>query len=451
MYGQDDWNVGQDDIYQPDLSDKPKKKMKSRFWAIVGSGLLFGLCAGVMIWGVGQFMPKLSGTGSDDLGAATSAETSDNTAAVQEASTVGNTAEADPVDTALSDLQQGTDIAVTQTGSETKAVVTDVTDVVDTVMPSVVSIFGTYAVTENFWGYAVKQEETGSGSGIIVGENEEELLLVTNNHVVADSTSLSVQFIDESTYDAVVKGTDADADLAVIAIKLSDLSTATKSAIRIATLGDSDTLKVGEPAIAIGNALGYGQSVTTGVISALNRDYAVDENGNTQALIQTDAAINPGNSGGALLDVNGEVIGINSNKIAGTKVEGMGYAIPISTAKPIIAELMNKQTRTPVEQNKRGYLGISGLNVDSQVQEMYGIPVGVYISRVYEGTAAQKAGLKKGDIIISCDGETVETMEGLSTLLDSMEAGTSVQIGVMMSVDGGYQERILEVTLDGNQ
>ena len=451
MYGQDDWNVGQDDIYQPDLSDKPKKKMKSRFWAIVGNGLLFGLCAGVMIWGVGQFMPKLSGTGSDDLRAATSAETSDNTDAVQEASTAENTAEADPVDTALSDLQQGTDIAVTQTGSETKAVVTDVTDVVDTVMPSVVSIFGTYAVTENFWGYAVKQEETGSGSGIIVGENEEELLLVTNNHVVADSTSLSVQFIDESTYDAVVKGTDADADLAVIAIKLSDLSTATKSAIRIATLGDSDTLKVGEPAIAIGNALGYGQSVTTGVISALNRDYAVDENGNTQALIQTDAAINPGNSGGALLDVNGEVIGINSNKIAGTKVEGMGYAIPISTAKPIIAELMNKQTRTPVEQNKRGYLGISGLNVDSQVQEMYGIPVGVYISRVYEGTAAQKAGLKKGDIIISCDGETVETMEGLSTLLDSMEAGTSVQIGVMMSVDGGYQERILEVMLDGNQ
>ena len=451
MYGQDDWSVGQDDIYQPDLSDKPKKKMKSRFWAIVGSGLLFGLCAGVMIWGVGQFMPKFSGTGSDDLGAATSAEISDNTDAVQEASTVGNTAEADPVDTALSDLQQGTDIAVTQTVSETKAVVTDVTDVVDTVMPSVVSIFGTYAVTENFWGYAVKQEETGSGSGIIVGENEEELLLVTNNHVVADSTSLSVQFIDESTYDAVVKGTDADADLAVIAIKLSDLSTATKSAIRIATLGDSDTLKVGEPAIAIGNALGYGQSVTTGVISALNRDYSVDEDGNTQALIQTDAAINPGNSGGALLDVNGEVIGINSNKIAGTKVEGMGYAIPISTAKPIIAELMNKQTRTPVEQNKRGYLGISGLNVDSQVQEMYGIPVGVYISRVYEGTAAQKAGLKKGDIIISCDGETVETMEGLSTLLDSMEAGTSVQIGVMMSVDGGYQERILEVTLDGNQ
>lgn len=451
MHGQDDWNVRQDDIYQPDLSYKPKKKKKSRFWATVGSGLLFGLCAGLMIWGVGQFMPQLFGNGSDDLGAATSAEASDSSTDSLQGTSAGNTAEADQTNTALSDLQQGTGIAVTQTDSMKGAVVTDVTDVVDTVMPSVVSIFGTYAVTENFWGYAIKQEETGSGSGIIVGENDEELLLVTNNHVVADSTSLSVQFIDESTYDAVVKGTDADADLAVIAIKLSDLSAATKNAIRIATLGDSDTLKVGEPAIAIGNALGYGQSVTTGVISALNRDYSIDEDGNTESLIQTDAAINPGNSGGALLNVNGEVIGINSNKIAGTKVEGMGYAIPISTAKPIIAELMNKQTRTPVEQNKRGYLGISGLNVDSQVQEMYGIPVGVYISRVYEGTAAQKAGLKKGDIIISCDGETVETMEGLSTLLDSMEAGTSVQIGVMASVDGGYQERILEVTLDGNQ
>ncbi|WP_253293493.1 S1C family serine protease [Kineothrix sp. MSJ-39] len=451
MYGQDEWNVRQDDLYQPDLSDKPKKKKKGRFWATVGSGLLFGLCAGLMIWGVGQFMPQLAGIAGTQKPAATEASDS-STDAPQETSAATDTAEADQAaNTALSDLQQGTDIAVTQTDTMTGAVVTDVTDVVDTVMPSVVSIFGTYAVTENFWGYAIKQEETGSGSGIIVGENDEELLLVTNNHVVADSTSLSVQFIDESTYDAVVKGTDADADLAVIAIKLSDLSAATKSAIRIATLGDSDNLKVGEPAIAIGNALGYGQSVTTGVISALNRDYAVDENGNTQALIQTDAAINPGNSGGALLNVNGEVIGINSNKIAGTKVEGMGYAIPISTAKPIIAELMNKQTRTPVEQNKRGYLGISGLNVDSQVQDMYGIPVGVYISRVYEGTAAQKAGLKKGDIIISCDGETVETMEGLSTLLDSMEAGTSVQIGVMMSVDGGYQERILEVTLDGNQ
>lgn len=450
MYGHDEWNVRQDDTYQPDLSDKPKKK--GRFWATVGSGLLFGFCAGFMIWGVGQFMPQITGAVTGTQESAVATETSDSGIDAQQESSATDTADADQAaDTALSDLQQGTDIAVTQTDTMTGAVVTDVTDVVDTVKPSVVSIFGTYAVTENFWGYAVKQEETGSGSGIIVGENEEELLLVTNNHVVADSTSLSVQFIDESIYDAVVKGTDADADLAVIAIKLSDLSAATKSAIRIATLGDSDTLKVGEPAIAIGNALGYGQSVTTGVISALNRDYSVDEDGNTQALIQTDAAINPGNSGGALLNVSGEVIGINSNKIAGTKVEGMGYAIPISTAKPIIAELMNKQTRTPVEQNKRGYLGISGLNVDSQVQEMYGIPVGVYISRVYEGTAAQKAGLKKGDIIISCDGETVETMEGLSALLDSMEAGTSVQIGVMMSVDGGYQERILEVTLDGNQ
>ena len=357
MYGQDEWNVRQEDIYQPDLSDKPKKKKKGRFWATVGSGLLFGLCAGLMIWGVGQFMPQISGVVAADIQgkAAVTEQPGDFAAAKPDASAAANTVETDQAtDVPMSDLQEESDIAVAQSEGMTKAVVTDVTDVVDTVMPSVVSIFGTYSVTENFWGYAIRQEETGSGSGFIVGENEDELLLVTNNHVVADSTSLSVQFIDESIYDAVVKGTDADADLAVIAIKLSDLSAATKSAIRIATLGDSDNLKVGEPAIAIGNALGYGQSVTTGVISALNRDYSVDEDGNTQALIQTDAAINPGNSGGALLNVSGEVIGINSNKIAGTKVEGMGYAIPISTAKPIIAELMNKQTRTPVEQNKRG-------------------------------------------------------------------------------------------------
>lgn len=448
MYGQDDWSVGQDDIYQPDLSDKPKKKMKSRFWAIVGSGLLFGLCAGVMIWGVGQFMQKFSGTGSDDLGAATSAEISDNTDAVQEASTVGNTAEADPVDTALSDLQQGTDIAVTQTGSETKAVVTDVTDVVDTVMPSVVSIFGTYAVTENFWGYAVKQEETGSGSGIIVGENEEELLLVTNNHVVADSTSLSVQFIDESTYDAVVKGTDADADLAVIAIKLSDLSTATKSAIRIATLGDSDTLKVGEPAIAIGNALGYGQSVTTGVISALNRDYSVDEDGNTQALIQTDAAINPGNSGGALLDVNGEVIGINSNKIAGTKVEGMGYAIPISKAEPILEELMNRETRDKVEDSSKvGYMGVKAADLTTEAIQKYNMPAGAFITEVTEGGAADNAGIKKGDIIVKLDGQKVSGKDDLVDKLQYYEAGETIEVVISRANSGEYKEQTVEVTL----
>lgn len=329
------------------------------------------------------------------------------------------------------------------------AVVTDVTKVVDSVMPSVVSIFGTYAVTENYWGYRFTQNQEGSGSGIIVGENGEELLLVTNNHVVADATSLSVQFIDDTTCEAVVKGTNEDNDLAVIAVNLTSLSSQTKSAIKIATLGDSDKLKVGEPAIAIGNALGYGQSVTTGVISAVNRDYSQDEDGNSQMLIQTDAAINPGNSGGALLNVYGEVIGINSSKLAGSTIEGMGYAIPISTAKPIIEELMSKKTRVPVSENKKGYLGISGINVTEEVHEMYDLPIGVYIAQVFEGTSAEKYGLKKGDIITTIDGDQVETMDELSRMLDCIEAGSSVELGIMTAADDGYHQKLLTVVLGG--
>lgn len=354
---------------------------------------------------------------------------------------------------------ESSDTAVTKiqpTSTAASVSSSDISDVVDEVMPSIVAITSmTQQEVQSFFGQGQIVENESSGSGILVNKDDNYLYVATNNHVVEGSTALTVQFSDGTTASATVRGTDPSDDLSVVQVALSDLSEDTLNTIKIATIGDSDQLAVGEAAIAIGNALGYGQSVTTGVISALGREVTIQDETTgesiSNSLIQTDAAINPGNSGGALLNVSGEVIGINSNKIAGTKVEGMGYAIPISTAKPIIAELMNKQTRTPVEQNKRGYLGISGLNVDSQVQEMYGIPVGVYISRVYEGTAAQKAGLKKGDIIISCDGETVETMEGLSALLDSMEAGTSVQIGVMMSVDGGYQERILEVTLDGNQ
>nr|MBQ8253007.1 trypsin-like peptidase domain-containing protein [Lachnospiraceae bacterium] len=316
-------------------------------------------------------------------------------------------------------------------------------------MPSVVSIYGTYMVTGDFWGYQFQQEDEGSGSGIIVGENEEELLIVTNNHVVADSTSLSVQFVDESTCMAQVKGTDEDVDLAVIAVSIEELSESTKEAIRVATLGDSNALKVGEPAIAIGNALGYGQSVTTGVISAVNRRNTMDEDGESLSLIQTDAAINPGNSGGALLNVYGEVIGINSNKIAGASVEGMGYAIPISTAKPIIEDLMSKKTRIPVDESKKGYLGISGINVTDDVHEMYGLPYGVYIAQVYAGTAAERAGLRKGDIITYFDGESVETMEELSLLLDCTQAGSSVQIGVMVTTSDGYEEQMTEVVLGG--
>lgn len=421
------------------------KKINKAF-GLIFSGILFGSFAGLMIVVILYLFPA-DRTGQKD-------ENGDS-APVAQAETVE--AQMPVGDTDTQDLPvfaAGGEIGVTvttesDTEDERMAVVTDVTKVVDSVMPSVVSIFGTYMVTEDFWGYHFSQEDEGSGSGIIVGENEEELLIVTNNHVVADSTSLSVQFVDEQTCEAQVKGTDADSDLAVIAVDRESLSEETKQAIRIATLGDSDELKVGEPAIAIGNALGYGQSVTTGVISAVNRQDSVNERGESLFLIQTDAAINPGNSGGALLNVYGEVVGINSSKIAGSMVEGMGYAIPISTAKPIIEELMSKKTRIPVGESEKGYLGISGLNVTDDVHDSYGLPYGVYIAQVYDGTPADRAGMKKGDIITRFDGESVETMEQLSLLLDCTPAGSKVQIVVMITTSSGYEERMIEVVLGG--
>lgn len=329
------------------------------------------------------------------------------------------------------------------------AVVTDVTRVVDAVMPSVVSIWGTYMVSDTFWGYEISKQEGGSGSGIIIGENEEEILIVTNHHVVQGSTSLMVQFADGQSYDATVKGTDADMDLAVISIPISNLTEETRQVIRVAVLGDSASLQVGEPAIAIGNALGYGQSVTTGVISAVDTSYTIDENGESFSLIQTDAAINPGNSGGALLNVYGEVIGINSSKIADDMVEGMGYAIPVSEARPVIEELKNKKTRIPVSEEDRGYLGISGINVTEDLQQMYGFPEGVYVARVFDGTAADVAGLGKGDIITSFDGEGVETMEELSAILDCMQEGSAVAVNILKATPEGYEEQSLEVVLRG--
>ena len=327
------------------------------------------------------------------------------------------------------------------------AVVTDVTNVVEEVMPSVVSITNTSVITQSFWGQQFQSENQSSGSGIIVGENDTELLIVTNNHVISDSTELKVQFIDGSIADAKVKGTDANMDLAVIAVALESLDSATISNISIAVLGDSESLKVGEPAIAIGNALGYGQSVTTGVISALNRQIAMSEDGSTTGtLIQTDAAINPGNSGGALLNVRGEVVGINSNKMGGSAVEGMGYAIPISNAKPIIEELMNRETKDKVAEAKKGYLGISGLNVTSDVSTMYGMPEGVYVAQVYSG-GAYEAGMMKGDIITAFDGSSVRTMEDLQGYLEYYEIGEQVMVTIQRPNAGGYIEQQLLVTL----
>ena len=427
----------------PEVYIKMEKKI-NKVLGTIFSGILFGCFAGLMIVVILYLFPQK---------AAEPEKVSEESVAIEQAEKVEveeQKHETENVDTYVTSGEiDATQTADSKADSLQMAVVTDVTKVVDSVMPSVVSIFGTYMVTEDFWGYRFSQEDEGSGSGIIVGENEEELLIVTNNHVVADSTSLSVQFVDEETCNAQVKGTDPDTDLAVIAVSLEDLSASTKSSIRIATLGDSDTLKVGEPAIAIGNALGYGQSVTTGVVSAVNREDTMNEYGESLFLIQTDAAINPGNSGGALLNVYGEVIGINSSKIAGSMVEGMGYAIPISTAKPIIEDLMSKKTRVPVGEGEKGYLGISGINVTDEVHDLYGLPYGVYIAQVYEGTPAFKAGLKKGDIITYFDGEEVETMEELSMLLDCTSVGSSVKIGVMVTTQLGYEEQMIEVVLGG--
>lgn len=318
---------------------------------------------------------------------------------------------------------------------------TDVTEVVDEVMPAIVSI--TNHLTYNYYYYT--KDADASGSGIIIDSNESELLVVTNYHVIEDNNEITVTFVDGTDATAQVKGTDASRDLAVIAVKMEDLDQGTLEAIAVAKMGDSDTLKVGEPVVAIGNALGYGQSVTTGVVSALDREMNMDNVSGT--FIQTDAAINPGNSGGALLNINGEVIGINSNKIGGSTVEGMGYAIPISAAKPIIEELSLKETRELLPEEKQGYLGISGATTTAQEILYYGYPEGVYVAKVYEDTAAEKAGVRQGDFIISFDGETIKSMQSLANKLCYYEAGSTVEIEVMRQTARGYQRITLKVTL----
>lgn len=328
------------------------------------------------------------------------------------------------------------------------AVVTDVTQVVEAVMPACVSITNNFTQTvQDFWGQTYSQDETASGSGIIIGENEQELLIVTNNHVVDSTEQLYVQFIDGETVEAQVKGTDASADLAVVAVKLDTIANSTKQEICIARMGDSDSLKIGEPAIAIGNALGYGQSVTTGVISALNRKIDSSNSEEGTSLIQTDAAINPGNSGGALLNMRGEVIGINSNKIGGSSIEGMGYAIPISTARPIIEDLMERQTRTKYSEEERGYLGISCINVTSDLSENFSMPQGIFVAQVYSETGAEAAGLVRGNIVVAFDGVTVQNQEELTKQMQYYKAGESVEITIMVNSANGYQQKNVTVTL----
>ena len=313
-------------------------------------------------------------------------------------------------------------------------------------MPSIVSITNmSIEEVQNFFGGVQEQQSESAGSGIIIGQNDSELLIVTNNHVVEGNDTLTVTFIDEESVEANVKGTDANKDLAVVAVKLDDIPDSTMDKIAVATMGDSTEIQVGEPAIAIGNALGYGQSVTTGIISATERTM----DGYDGTLLQTDAAINPGNSGGALLNANGEVIGINTAKVAADSVEGMGYAIPISDASETITSLMNQETKTRVSEDEQGYIGIrSEADVTSDLAEMYNMPTGVYVSEVIDGGAAQKAGIERGSIITAINGTSVNGMTALQEQLQYYRAGETVTLTVATAGNNGeYQNADVEVTL----
>ena len=396
---------------------EPKKTKKHggyfrKAMVSVSLGLFFGLFAGIGFYAVQQGTGMLK-TGTD-------------TAVVDEIAAEATT----------ESTQSSTQGSV-QSATNVTYVESDVSDVVEKVMPAMVSIVNNFTETANVFGQQYTQEEAASGSGIIVGKTDDELLIVSNNHVVESADTLTVTFIDGSEAQAQVKGLDSDMDLAVIAVSLNDLSDDTKNAITVATLGSSDDLKLGEPVIAIGNALGYGQSVTNGIVSALNREITL-ENGSTGTFIQTNAAINPGNSGGALLNMNGEVIGINSNKIGGTTVEGMGYAIPITSASPIIADLMERQTRTKVAEDEVGYIGISLQEVTSQISQMYNMPEGIYVVSVEEGSAAANAGIMKGDIITKFDGSSISSYSDLQKTLQYYAAGDSATITVQRPQNGEY-------------
>lgn len=325
----------------------------------------------------------------------------------------------------------------------------DVSGIVDKVMPSIVAITET-STEPSFFGQTYSTE--GAGSGFIVKEDNDELLIVTNNHVVEGADSITVTFIDDSTADGIIKGLDSTADLAVLSVKISDLGEETKKKIKVASLGHSDDVKVGQMSIAIGNALGYGQSVTVGYISAKDRQVQVGDEGsnnsNMMTLLQTDAAINPGNSGGALLDVNGNVIGINSVKYADTKVEGIGYAIPMTDAVPIINELMNRKV---LKDEEKGYLGISGRTVSESLSEAYGIPAGVYVSAVSDNGAAKQAGIKQGDVIRKINDVKITSIEQVQEKVNSMEAGTEIKVTISRSQNGEYEEQEVTVKLGSSE
>ena len=441
---QNAYNYGQTGYYQNDYRNadaeqskaKVKKAKKQRvkkskapktphnkrtFWkkgvAIVASAAVFGGVAGGAFYGIaGNQIKKLDALMNTTTEAAstTSAPTTES-------------------------------LSLTSTASVGNGM--DVSTIAQNVMPSVVAInISAIVEQQGMFGYTQQYEAEGSGSGIIIGENDSELLMVTNNHVVSDATTVNVTFADGESYEAQVKSTDSDTDLAIVVVKLSDIKESTMNQIKIATIGDSDSLKVGEQVVAIGNALGYGQSVTTGIVSAKDRTNST----NTTPLIQTDAAINPGNSGGALLNMKGEVIGINSSKYSDTTVEGMGYAIPITAVQDRLDDLMNRQTREKVSEEEKGYLGISCQTVSSDVSEAYGIPTGVLVAEVQSGSAAEKAGIKKNYVITKIDGQSISSAEELTEKLNYYKSGETVPITYEYMKNNEYTEKTVDVTLMDN-
>lgn len=413
-------NQMNEEIFVQSKEVEPKRMKKGRVRRGIAYTLVFGLVAGATFGGI----VTLSGrANSNKIESSQKPGQSDSANNTEHSNTLSGQ-------------------TIVQTNSVSGATVNDVSNVVTEVMPSIVSITSTEVVQSNYFGQEVSQEQQGSGSGIIIAQKNDELLIVTNNHVVTGAEKIEVFFSDKSSVQATIKGTDSSNDLAVVSVKLSDLAEETKNTIRIATLGDSDEAKVGEMVIAIGNALGYGQSVTVGYLSAKDREVQTEDY--TMNLLQTDAAINPGNSGGALLNASGQVIGINSVKYSSTEVEGIGYAIPISYAVPIINDLMNREA---VSKDEQGYLGVKFSEVTTAIAQRYNMPEGIFVSEVVSGSPAQKGGLLAGDIITGMDGRTTKTVSSFQELLQSKKAGTEVTLTVQRVTNGSYKETKVNVTL----
>ena len=404
----DDMNGMNEETPKPKKNRKVPKPVK-----LVCAGVAFGLVASVTFQTGNYVGTKVFGTTTTNGKTAKTAQTVDGAKLTTSSSSTGTS---------------------------------DVATIAKNAMPSIVSITNmSVQEVQSFFGGTQQQESTSVGSGIIIGQTDSELLILTNNHVVEGNEKLTVSFVDNESVEANVKGTDSTKDLAVVAVKISDVKDSTMDEIAVATMGDSSKLEVGEQVVAIGNALGYGQSVTSGIVSATERTLDGYEGG---TLIQTDAAINPGNSGGALLNSNGEVIGINTAKVATDSVEGMGYAIPISDASDTIQNLMNQETKTKVSEAEQGYLGIQGVDVSDESAKMYNMPTGVYISDVVKNGGAQQAGLTKGSVITGLEGTTISDMNSLKEQLQYYRVGDKVKVTVQVTGNNGeYTEKTVEVTL----